>query len=59
MRTAEEYRFHARECRDLATRMETEHQKTMLLKMATDWEEMADFRESLVERHPELRTDAH
>lgn len=58
MRTAEEYRDHAAECRQLAARMETGEQRALLLKMAADWEEMAGFRETLVERHPELRTES-
>lgn len=58
MRNAAEFRDHARYCRDLAALMEREDQRKLLLKMARDWEEMADFREGLVARHPELRSDA-
>ena len=36
--------------------MASEEQRALLLKMAADWDEMADFRASLVERHPELST---
>ena len=56
MRTASEYRIHAGEWQ-LASQMDTEERRALLLKMAADWEEMAAFRETLVERHPELRKD--
>lgn len=58
MRTASEYRAHAIECRQLAARTEADEHRAMLLGMAADWDEMAEFRAGLLERHPELREDA-
>jgi hypothetical protein len=53
MKKASEYRQHAEECRALAQRMDEVH-RAQLLEMARTWESLADDREALVGRHPEL-----
>jgi hypothetical protein len=54
MKKASEYRQHAEECRQLATRMEHGEQRNQLLEMAATWEKLANERSDLVRRHPEL-----
>lgn len=57
MKKASEYRQHAEECRQLAAAMESGEQRELLLTMAANWDRLADDREDLVQRHPELTTD--
>ena len=54
MKKASEYRAHARECRDLANRMEQGEHRDQLLDMAATWDALAAERSALVLRHPEL-----
>jgi hypothetical protein len=56
MKTAAEYRNHARECRVLAQQMPSGEQRDQLLEMARTWESLAETREGLVRNHPELDT---
>ena len=53
MKKASEYREHAQECRALAQGMQGE-QRTQLLNMAETWDRLAEDREKLIRRHPEL-----
>jgi hypothetical protein len=57
MKKASEYREHARECRQLAAAMESDEQRTLMLQMAEHWDNLADDRTALIERHPELAHD--
>ena len=41
MKTAEDYRQHAEECRQLASRARTPEERDMILSMAATWEELA------------------
>ena len=54
MKKASEYRRHAEECRALALKAGTEEHRVQLLKMADTWASLAEERERMVERHPEL-----
>ncbi|MDE2486349.1 MAG: hypothetical protein KGO51_03040 [Alphaproteobacteria bacterium] len=54
MKKASEYREHARECRELAARMDRGEQREQLLAMARHWDQLADDRAALVRLHPEL-----
>lgn len=54
MKKASEYRHHADECRKLAASMPTVEQRAQLLRMAEHWEQLADDRKALIERHPEM-----
>jgi hypothetical protein len=44
MKKAEEYRQHAKECRDLAKGLEAGEQREQLLTLAATWERLADER---------------
>lgn len=50
MKKADEYRKHAKECRDLAAQMDKPEQSEQLMLMADAWEAMAADREILVQR---------
>lgn len=54
MKKASEYLQHARECRDLAAKMDSEEQRSQLLGMAEHWERLADDRVALIRKHPDL-----
>jgi hypothetical protein len=54
MKKASEYRAHARECLSLSKGAELDAQRSTLLQMAADWEEMAAYRVKLIGLHPEL-----
>jgi hypothetical protein len=54
MKKASEYRAHARECRDLASKMDADASRELLLQMAAQWDQLADDRAELLSRHPEL-----
>ena len=54
MRKASEFRRHADECRALARNAGNEEQRRQLLDMANTWEQIAEERERLIARHPEL-----
>ncbi|HYG27941.1 MAG TPA: hypothetical protein VD906_13675 [Caulobacteraceae bacterium] len=54
MKKASEYRLHAEECRQLASRMNSGEQRDQLLTMAQTWDRLAAERSELVRRHPEL-----
>jgi hypothetical protein len=54
MKKASEYRLHAEECRQLASRMELGEHRTQLLEMAATWDRLAAERSELVRRHPDL-----
>ena len=54
MKKASEYRLHAKECRDLAAKMESAEQREQLLEMADHWETLASDRAELISKHPEL-----
>ena len=56
MKTASEYRKHAQECRALAQQVPAGEQRHQLLEMARTWDSLAEDRERLVRRHPELDT---
>lgn len=54
MKKTSEYRDHARECRELAAKMETPADREQMLSMAEQWEQLARDRAALVRKHPEL-----
>lgn len=54
MKKASEYRSHAAECRQLASRMNVGEHRDQLLAMAATWDQLAHERSELVRRHPEL-----
>jgi len=54
MKKASEYRVHAQECRDLASHMESDEQRSLMLQMADHWDKLAADRLALIGRHPEL-----
>lgn len=54
MKKASDYRQHAAECRALAAQMSSGEQREQLLKMAAQWERMAEDRLELIRRHPDL-----
>jgi hypothetical protein len=58
MRKASEFRRHAQECRVLARNADRPEQRAQLLQMANTWDQIADERERLIARHPELATSA-
>ncbi|MDB5445909.1 MAG: hypothetical protein JWQ97_1226 [Phenylobacterium sp.] len=57
MKKASEYRHHARECRELAAKMELGEHRDQLLSMARHWENLAKDRTALIGLHPELALD--
>ena len=57
MKKASEYRLHAEECRQLASRMDSGEQRDQLLTMAHTWDRLAEERSELVLRHPDLAFD--
>jgi hypothetical protein len=57
MKKASEYRQHAQECRELAANMASAEQRAMMLQMAHHWDQLANDRAALVERHPDLAHD--
>ncbi|HZH53547.1 MAG TPA: hypothetical protein VEZ16_16905 [Microvirga sp.] len=59
MKKASEYRRHAEECRVLARQMPEGPQREQLLEMARTWDNLAQDRNWLVERHPELNIAEH
>jgi hypothetical protein len=48
MKKAEEYRQHAKECRDLAKGLDASEQRDQLLTLAETWERLAEERSHLV-----------
>lgn len=54
MKKASEYRKHAEECRALARHVPEGPQRDQLLEMARTWDALADDRDALVQKHPEL-----
>jgi hypothetical protein len=54
VKKASEYRQHAEECRILAKQVPEGIQRDQLLEMARTWDNLADDRDRLVKRHPEL-----
>jgi len=54
MKTVEEYRKHAEECRVLAKQVPEGEQRNQLLEMARTWDNLAADRERLLRNHPEL-----
>ena len=54
VKKASEYRQHAEECRILARQVPEGPQREQLLEMARTWDNLAQDRDRLVERHPEL-----
>ena len=45
VKSIEDYREHAEECRQLASRARTPEERDMILSMAATWEELARSRE--------------
>ncbi len=54
MQKPAEYRRHAAECRKLTTGAMSEENRARLLHMAETWEQLAEAREELLSRYPEL-----
>ncbi|MXQ14682.1 hypothetical protein [Microvirga makkahensis] len=54
MKKASEYRKHAEECRILAKQVPEGPQRDQLLEMARTWDKLADDRDALIRKHPEL-----
>ena len=48
MKTIEDYRQHADECRQLASRARTPEERDMILNMAATWEVLAKSREKML-----------
>jgi hypothetical protein len=58
VKKASEYRKHAEECRALANQVPEGSQRDQLLEMARTWDNLAQDRDALVQKHPELaKTD--
>jgi hypothetical protein len=57
MKKASEYRDHARECRELASHMDSDDQRALMLQMAGHWEKLAADRVALISKHPEVAHD--
>jgi hypothetical protein len=57
MKKASEYRKHAEECRALAKHVPQGEHRNQLLEMARTWDSLADDREVLVRRHPDLTAE--
>jgi hypothetical protein len=57
MKKASEYRKHAEECRTLAKHVPQGEHRDQLLEMAQTWDSLADDREALVLRHPDLAAE--
>ena len=53
MKKAAEYRLHAKDCRELASKASKQDQRDQLLRMAETWESLALDREMFLERSPE------
>lgn len=54
MKKAYEYRQHAAECRKLARRMASDRGRDELLSIAAQWDELAEAREALIRKNPDL-----
>jgi hypothetical protein len=54
VKKASDYRKHAEECRTLARQVPEGPQRDQLLEMARTWDNLADDRDALVKKHPEL-----
>jgi hypothetical protein len=54
MSKVEEYRRHAEECRQLATKSSNEEARTQLLQMAETWEGLARDREEQIARQERI-----
>ncbi|HTK34967.1 MAG TPA: hypothetical protein VL358_06715 [Caulobacteraceae bacterium] len=54
MKKASEYRLHAKECRGLATTMDSAEHRDQMLKMAEHWERLAEDRIALIQKQPDL-----
>jgi len=54
VKKASEYRKHAEECRELAKQVPEGPQRDQLLEMARTWDNLANDRDALVRKHPEL-----
>jgi hypothetical protein len=54
MRKTSEYRHHAEECRKLAAKMKTGDQRDHMLKIAKVWDQLAEERNDILCKHPQL-----
>ncbi|WP_445505135.1 hypothetical protein [Microvirga sp. G4-2] len=54
MKKASEYRKHAEECRALAKQVPEGPQRDQLLEMARTWDNLANDRDALLQKHPEI-----
>lgn len=54
MKKASEYRQHAADCRELAAKMDIDENREQLLAMAAIWDQLAQERAALIQRHPDL-----
>jgi hypothetical protein len=54
VKKASEYRKHAEECRALARQVPEGPQREQLLEMARTWDNLANERDALVRKHPEV-----
>jgi hypothetical protein len=57
VKKASEYRQHARDCRALARKMESEADREQMLAMAAHWERLARDRAAFLSKHPELASN--
>ena len=57
MKKVSEYRLHAAECRQLASKMERGEQRELLMRMAKHWENMAADRLAIIRKQPDLAID--
>jgi hypothetical protein len=54
VKKASEYRKHAEECRNLARQVPEGPQREQLLEMARTWDSLANDRDNLIQKHPEI-----
>jgi hypothetical protein len=54
VKKASEYRKHAEECRALAKQVPEGPQRDQLLEMARTWDNLANDRDALVQKYPEI-----
>jgi hypothetical protein len=54
MKKVEDYRHHAAECRQMANRSRTPHERDMLTTMAKTWESLAADREAHIARQKRI-----
>jgi len=54
VKQVEEYRKHAEECRAMASKMRNAPQRDQLLRLAEQWESLADDRQNMLRQQAKL-----